>query len=95
LRDIIFNVDEPETRGTTRASRYPVEIVEEAKEIFEQALSKVCHVTEKIITTLRGLALWPNEIKLESGFSLNVAAGVMFDLASMQVSYKVTLKVER
>ena len=89
---IIVEVDEPETGGTTRASRRPGEIAEEAKETFEQALSKVRPATEKVITTLHGLAHKPDEIEMEFGFSLNAAAGVVIASASTQANYKVTLR---
>ena len=89
---IIIEVDEPETGGTTRVSRRPGEIAEEATETFEQALSKIRPATEKVITTLRGLAHKPNEIEMEFGFSLNAAVGVVIASASTQANYKVTLK---
>ena len=89
---IIVEVDEPEIGGTTRASRRPGEIAEEAKETFEQALSKIRPATEKVITTLRGLAHKPDEIEMEFGFSLNAAAGVVIASASTQANYKVTLR---
>src|SRR5229473_7308385 len=89
---IIVEVDEPETGGTTRASRRPGEIAEEAKETFEQALSKIRPATEKVITTLRGLAHKPDEIEMEFGFSLNAVAGVVIASASTGANYKVTLR---
>ena len=89
---IIFEVDEPETGGTTRASRRPGEIAEEAKETFEQALSKIRPATEKVITTLSGLAHKPDEIEMEFGFSLNAIAGVVIASASTEANYKVTLR---
>src|SRR5712692_8800230 len=92
---IIVEVDEPETGGTTRASRHPGEIAEEAKETFEQALSKIRPATEKVITTLRGLAHKPDEIEMEFGFSLSAAAGVVIASASTQANYKVTLRWKR
>src|SRR5450755_3492694 len=89
---IIVEVDEPETGGTTRASRRPGEIAEEAKETFEQALSKIRPATEKVITTLRGLAHKPDEIEMEFGFSLSAEAGVIIASASTQANYKVVLR---
>ena len=89
---IIVEVDEPETGGTTRAARRPGEIVEEAKETFEQALSKIRPATEKVITTLRGLAHKPDEIEMEFGFSLNAAVGVVIASASTEANYKVILR---
>lgn len=89
---IIFEVDVPETGGTTRASRRPGEIAEEAKETFEQALSKIRPATEKVITTLRGLAHKPDEIEMEFGFNMSAAAGVVIASASAGANYKVTLR---
>ena len=74
------------------ASRRPGEIAEEAKETFEQALSKIRPATEKVITTLRGLAHKPEEIEIEFGFSLNAAVGVVIAAASTAANYKVTLR---
>src|SRR5713226_5874999 len=89
---IIVEVDEPETGGTTRASRRPGEIAEEAKETFEQALGKIRPATEKVITTLRGLVHKPDEIEMEFGFNMSAAAGVVIASASTGANYKVTLR---
>jgi hypothetical protein len=89
---ILVEVDEPEMGGTTRAGRRPGEIVEEAKYTFEQALSKIRPATEKVISTLRGLAHKPDEIEMEFGFSLNAEAGVVIASASTAANYKVTLR---
>lgn len=89
---IAIEVDEAETGGTTRASRRPGEIVEEAKESFEQALSKIRPATEKVIASLQGLAHKPEEIEMEFGFSLNASAGVVIASASTEANYKVTLR---
>lgn len=89
---IVFEVDEPETGGTTPASRRPGEIAEEAKETFEQALSKIRPATEKVIHTLRGLAHKPDEIEMEFGFNMNAAVGVVIASTSAAANYKVTLR---
>src|SRR5439155_22854957 len=89
---IIVEVEEPETGGTTRASRRPGEIAEEAKETFEQALSKIRPATEKVIATLRGLAHKPDEIEMEFGFNMSAAAGVVIASASTGANYKITLR---
>lgn len=89
---IVFEVDEPEVGGTTRASRRPGEIVEEAKETFEEALTKIRPATERVIATLRGLSQKPDEIEMEFGFNLSAAAGVVIASASTEANYKVTLK---
>jgi hypothetical protein len=89
---IVFEVDEPEVGGTTRASRRPGEIAEEAKETFEQALTKIRPATERVIATLRGLSQKPDEIEMEFGFNLSAVAGVVIASASTEANYKVTLK---
>ncbi len=89
---IVFEVDEPEVGGTMRAGRRPGEIVEEAKETFEQALTKIRPATERVITTLRGLSQKPDEIEMEFGFNLSATAGVVIASASTEANYKVTLK---
>jgi len=65
---------------------------EEAKETFEQALSKIRPATEKVITTLRGLAQKPDEIEMEFGFNMSAEAGVVIASASMGANYKVILR---
>src|SRR2546430_5570437 len=89
---IIVEVDEPEIGGTTRASRRPGEIAEEAKETFEHALSKIRPATEKVIQTLHGLVHKPDEIEMEFGFSMSAEAGVVIASASTEANYKVTLR---
>ena len=89
---IFVEVDEAETGGTTRAARRPGEIAEEAKETFEQALNKIRPATEKVISTLRGLAHKPDEIEMEFGFSLNAVVGAVIASASTEANYKVTLR---
>lgn len=88
---VFVETDEPETGGTTRASRSS-KIADEAKETFEQALSKIRPATEKVLTTLRGLALSPHEIEMEFGFNMSAAAGVVIASASTTANYKVTLR---
>jgi len=89
---IVIEVDEPETGGTTRASRRPGEIAEEAKETFEQALSKIRPATERVIHTLCELVYKPDEIEMEFGFNMSAEAGVVIASASVEANYKVTLR---
>ncbi|SRR6266496_1673597 len=91
---IIVEVNEQEASpGTRRAARdTSEEKPEPAPQTFEQALSKIRPATEKVITTLRGLAHKPNEIEMEFGFSLSAAAGVVIASASTEANYKVTLR---
>ena len=89
---IIVEVDEAETRGTTPASRHPGDIAEIAKDTFEQALSKIRPATEKVITTLHGLASKPDEIEMEFGFNMSASAGVVLAAASTGANYKGILR---
>jgi hypothetical protein len=88
---IVFEVDEPEVGGTTRASRRPGEI-EQAKETLEEALTKVRPTTERVIATLHTLSQRPDEIEMEFGFNLSATAGVVIAAASTEANYKVTLR---
>ena len=89
---IIVEANEPEIGATTRGLRRPEEMVEDAKDTFAQALSKIRPATEQVITTLRDLVHKPHEIEMEFGFSLNAAAGVVIASASAEANYKVTLR---
>ncbi len=89
---IVFEVNEPEVGGTTRASRRPGEIAEPAKETFEEALTKIRPATERVITTLRGLSQKPDEIEMEFGFNLSANSGVVIASTSTEANYKVTLR---
>ncbi len=66
--------------------------IRSASHIFEQALSKICTATEKVIATLRGLIQKPDGVEMEFGFSLSAEAGVIIASASTQANYKVTLR---
>ena len=89
---IVVEVDEMESGRTTRASRHPGEIVEEAKETFEQALSKIRPATEKVIHTLGKLSQKPREIEMEFGFNMNAEAGVIIASVGAAANFKVTLR---
>ncbi len=90
--NIVVEVDEAETGGTTRAGRRPSEVAEEAKETFEQALSKIRPATEKVFHTLSELVQKPHEIEMEFGFNMSATAGVVIASASTAANYKVTLR---
>ncbi|GCE27637.1 hypothetical protein KDA_31210 [Dictyobacter alpinus] len=89
---IIVEADGPQPEGTIRASRHRSEFAEEAKDTFEQALSKIRPATEKVIHTLRTLAHKPDEIEMEFGFNMSAIAGVVIASASTEANYKVTLR---
>lgn len=90
--NIVIEIDETEAEEITHVSRRPGKIAEEAKETFEQALSKIRPATEKVLTTLRGLVHSPHEIEMEFGFNMSAAAGVIIASASTAANYKVTLR---
>ena len=66
--------------------------MEDAKEIFRQALDKICPTVKQVITILRGLAHKSYEIERDFAFSLNAAIGVTFASASTDANYKVMLR---
>jgi len=84
--------DWKEEGGTRRVSRGAEEEITKAPQTFEQAISKIRPVTEKVITTLRELIQKPDEIEMEVGFSLSAESGVIIASASTSANYKVTLR---
>jgi len=89
---IVVETEEPEAEPTTRGLHRPGEVNDQAKETFEQALSKVRPATEKVITLLRSLAHQPDEIEMEFGFSFSAAAGVVITSVGTAANYRVTLR---
>lgn len=89
---IVVEVNEwKEEDGTQRVARGVGEVLKQAPQTFEQALSKIRPATEKVITSLRELIQKPDEVEMEFGFRLSAEAGVIITSASTEANYKVTL----
>lgn len=88
---VMVEVDEPAEGGVERAAR-PGEMIEKAKQDFETVLERIKPIAAAVITALRDLSESPNEIGVEFGVKLSVAAGVVLASAGAEANYKVTLK---
>jgi hypothetical protein len=89
---IVVEVDEPELGAPRRGLGHPPGMLEEAKDTFAQALSRIRPATEQVITTLRSLMNKPDEVEMEFGFRLSAVAGVVIASASTEANYKVTVR---
>jgi len=88
---IVVEVDEPETSGTVRASRSD-DIIDEAKQTFEQSLNTIKTSTESIINKLQDLIHRPEEIEMEFGFNMSGEFGAVIAKVTAEANYKVTLR---
>jgi Trypsin-co-occurring domain 1 len=88
---IVVEVDEPETSGTVRASRSD-DMIDEAKQTFEQSLNTIRTSTESIINKLQTLIHQPDEIEMEFGFNMSGEFGAVIAKATAEANYKVTLR---
>ena len=89
--DIVVEVDEPETPGTVRVSRSG-DMVEEAKQSFEQALNNIRSSTESVINKLQTLAHRPDEIEMVFGFNMSGEFGAVIAKVVAEANYRVTLR---
>src|SRR5712692_9682911 len=88
---IVVQVDEPETGGTIRASRFG-DVVEVSKYTFDEALRRIYAATERAIIPLRELSIRPKEIEMEFGINLSGEFGAFIAKSSGNANYKVTLR---
>jgi hypothetical protein len=95
---MLVEVDEPEgyaeavVRGGVVKAARPGEVVEKAKETFEDALDKIKPGAQAIIDKLRGLHDAPDEIDVEFGIKLSAEAGAFIASAGVEATYTVSLK---
>src|SRR5437879_6056815 len=87
---VLVEVDEPDTGGVVRAGRG--EVIENAKESFDIAMSKISPAIEHVTSKLRKLAKQPSEIEMVFGIKLNAEAGAFLASASTEANFQVTLK---
>lgn len=88
---IWVEVDEPDTGGVKPVSRSG-EVVEKAKQTFNEALDKVKPIAETIIDKLRNLSDSPDEVEVKFGLKMNAEAGAIIAVAGIEANYEITLK---
>ncbi len=87
---IVVEVDE-ETSGTVRASRSD-DMIDEAKQTFDQSLNTIRTSTESVINKLQSLTHRPDEIEMEFGFNMSGEFGAVIAKVTAEANYKVTLR---
>jgi hypothetical protein len=79
--------------GPTLAGKKTDQLIEDAKQSFDQVLDVVGPVTRKLATRLRtGLAQDANEVEVKFGLKLTGGADLVFATAGGEVNFEVTLK---
>jgi len=91
---ITIEVDEPGSQGVTRGGR-GFNVVEEAKQKFEDALRQIKPATVAIIKTLRELSDSPDEASVEFGVKLNANSGVILASAGVEANFVFKLTWKR
>jgi hypothetical protein len=92
---IVVEVDEPESEGGVVRAARPGEIVETAKQTFDDALARIQPAAEAIIGRLRELAEPPDEAAVEFGIKMSASAGAIFAWGSGEANFTVTLTWKR
>jgi hypothetical protein len=92
---VLVQVDEvaagtPVTRGLGDR-----QVVGQAAQTFEQAISRVQPATQALIARLRALADAPDEVGVEFGLELSAEAGAFIAAASTAANFKVSLTWHR
>ena len=87
---IVVEVDE-EASGTVRASRSD-DMIDEAKQTFDQSLNTIRTSTESVINKLQSLTHRPDEIEMEFGFNMSGEFGAVIAKVTAEANYKVTLR---
>jgi hypothetical protein len=92
---IVVEVDEPESEGGVVRAARPGEIVETARQTFEDAVARIQPAAEAIIGRLRELAEPPDEAEVGFGIKLSANAGAIFAWGGGEANFTVTLKWKR
>ena len=71
------------------------EVVERARQTFEEAVGRVRPAVEGIIAQLRSLAEVPDEVHVEFGLDLNAEAGAFIAAVSTTANFTVALTWRR
>jgi hypothetical protein len=92
---IVVEVDEPESEGGVVRAARPGEIVETAKQTFEDALARVQPAAEALIEGLRESGGSLDEAAVRFGIKLSAKAGAIFAWGGGEANFDVTLTWKR
>jgi hypothetical protein len=81
--------------GPVTRSQKGTEVVERARQTFEEAVGRVKPAVEGVITQLRSLAEVPDEVHVEFGLDLHAEAGAFIAAVSTTANFTVALTWRR
>jgi Trypsin-co-occurring domain 1 len=87
-----FEVEPRKTTGAVRSGKTTDNLIENAKESFDDLLGVVEPVTRKLVNQLRTLMKDTNEVEVKFGLKLTAETGVVFAAAGGEVNFEITLK---
>lgn len=89
---ILVEVEDLQRPGIGRVARGSGgEIIDRAKQTFEQVVASIRPAANAILAQLRSLATQPDEIEVEFGLGISGEAGAFIAKASTEANIKVTL----
>ena len=84
---------EPTRKTAVRSGKTTDDLIEDAKESFDDLLGVVEPVTRKLVNRLRtGLTKDATEVEVKFGLKLTAETGVVFAAAGGEVNFEITLK---
>lgn len=86
---IAFEVEEPQGSGYRRISRSNQD--DDETRSFRTAIQRLHPVTNDLFDSLRNLVSEPQQIEVEFGIKMSVAAGVLIASTSGEANFKVKL----
>jgi hypothetical protein len=87
---MLVQIDEPESSGTVRAGRE--EMIERARETFEDALHRVLPAAKSIVEKLRNMGSKPDTIGVNFGINVSTQAGAFLASAIAEANFGVTVR---
>ena len=88
-----FEVAAPQGSGSEFAGKTTDQLIEDAKESFDDLLAVVGPVTRKVVDRLKtGLTKDASEVEVKFGLKLTASTDVVFATAGGDVNFEITLK---
>jgi len=91
---VLVDVTGHHTGPVTRSLK-GTEVVERARQTFEEAVGRVQPAVEGVITQLRSLSQVPDEVHVEFGLDLNAEVGAFVAAVSTTANFTVALTWRR
>jgi len=93
---VLVQVDDGSAGEVTRGwGDRDMRVVEQARQSFEQAVSRVQPAVQGLLTQLRSLAETPEQIQVEFGLQLSAEVGAFVAGASSTGNFKVSMTWNR